>query len=58
MGGQKMSPIWIILRFQMGALEKQLKDRAKDMKSLLRHGKKFVGVCKKGWHKLRNKLKK
>ncbi|KAH7692007.1 hypothetical protein IHE45_01G037500 [Dioscorea alata] len=39
----------------MGDFEKQLKDRAKELKKLFKKGMKVVGAtCKKGWHKVRN----
>lgn len=39
----------------MGGFEKQVKERAKEMKHYLNKGAKVVGEsCKKGWLKLKN----
>lgn len=48
----------------MGELQKQVKEKAKDLKEkakdlkkhLLKHGRKAMGACKKGWEKLRKKI--
>ncbi|WOG98755.1 hypothetical protein DCAR_0418100 [Daucus carota subsp. sativus] len=40
---------------KMGGFEKQVKERAKEMKHYLNKGAKVVGEsCKKGWLKLKN----
>ncbi|KAL4191717.1 hypothetical protein AMTRI_Chr07g81970 [Amborella trichopoda] len=39
----------------MADFERQVKDRAKELKTLLKKGMKVVGdSCKKGWYKVRN----
>lgn len=38
----------------MSGFEKQVKERAKELKSLFKKGVKVVGeTCKKGWHKVK-----
>ena len=40
-------------------LERQVKDTAKKAKkAIVKHGKKAIAACKKGWAKLKKKLKK
>lgn len=46
--------IW--LKRAMGEVEKQVKERIKEVKSVTKHGWKAVGAWKKGWYKLRQSL--
>lgn len=40
---------------KMGGFEKQVKERAKELKTFFKKGVKIVGEsCKKGWHKVRH----
>ncbi|XAR55493.1 hypothetical protein NMG60_11035572 [Bertholletia excelsa] len=39
----------------MGSLEQQVKQRAKELKTLFKRGVKIVGdSCKKGWNKVKH----
>ncbi|KAJ8556155.1 hypothetical protein K7X08_022913 [Anisodus acutangulus] len=39
----------------MGSLKRQVKERAHDLKNLLKKGVKIVGdSCKKGWYKVKH----